>query len=163
MVDTTAFLVAPVCGDTMFGELVHLVRADLHFNGLAARTVHGCMQGLVAVFLGIGDVIIEFMFDMAPLAMHQAKHLVAVCNRIDKDADGAHIEQFMKVPLLRCHLFPDAVDMFRAAVYFRFYARLFNCLLEHIDHVMDELLPAVTRFFKIFGDTLVSRRFQVPE
>ena len=44
--------VLPVSGDALFGDAVHLLRADLHFERLSGM-VHAGVQGLVEVGRGI--------------------------------------------------------------------------------------------------------------
>ena len=54
-----ALLVGPVGGDPVFGDLVHLVGPDLDFQRPALRPNHGGVQGLVAVSLWHGDVVLK--------------------------------------------------------------------------------------------------------
>ena len=42
-----ALLVFPVRGDALFGHPVHLLGANLHFEGEAARADHGGVEGLI--------------------------------------------------------------------------------------------------------------------
>ena len=162
-VDRAALLVAPVRRDTVLGKLVHLVGPNLDLYRFAARSAHRSMQRLVAVRLRVGDIIVELPFNVAPLAVHEPEHGVAVSDGLDHDTDRAHIEQFMKIPLLGSHLLPDAVDVLGAAVDFRLDAGLGDRLPECVDDIVDELLAALARLLEILRDTLVGRGFEVAE
>ena len=61
-----ALLVAPVGGHPVLRVLVHLVGADLHLEGLAFGADQRGVQGLVAVGLGGGDVVVELPGDVSP-------------------------------------------------------------------------------------------------
>ena len=54
-----ALLVFPVRRDPLFGDAVHLLGADLHFERLPVRAHHGGMQGLVEVGPRNGDEIFD--------------------------------------------------------------------------------------------------------
>src|SRR6202012_5558167 len=56
---TPALLVAPMRGDAEFGDLMHLVGANLDFDAMALRTKHSGMQRAVTVWLWSRDVILE--------------------------------------------------------------------------------------------------------
>jgi hypothetical protein len=71
-VAAAAFLVAPVRSHAQLGVRVHVVAADLHFQGLALRPDHGGVQGLVVVALGPRDVIVEFAGNRRPQRVHHA-------------------------------------------------------------------------------------------
>src|SRR5690606_13138759 len=59
LVRRAALLVAPMRGDAEFVLLVHLERAYLHLDGLAAGPDHRRVDGTVAVFLRCGYVVVE--------------------------------------------------------------------------------------------------------
>jgi hypothetical protein len=77
-VGLAAFLVAPVRGDAELGVLVHLARADLHFERLALRADHRGVQRAVVVALGLGDVVVELARDRRPQVVHHAERGVAL-------------------------------------------------------------------------------------
>ena len=54
-----ALLVLPVGGDAVLRGVVHLPGADLHLEGDALPADDGGVEGLVAVGLGGGDIVLE--------------------------------------------------------------------------------------------------------
>ena len=73
----TTFLVPPVRGHTQLGLRVHLMGADLHFQGLALGTDHRGVQRPVVVTLRPRDVIVELAGDRRPQGVHRAQRGVA--------------------------------------------------------------------------------------
>lgn len=113
-----AFLVAPMGGHAVLGEGVHLARADLNFHRLAFGADDHGMQRFVAVGLRVGDIVVEFLGDMLPMAVHHTQHGVAVADAFHDDAHGAQVVEFVHGDVLALHLFPDAVDVLGTAVDF---------------------------------------------
>ena len=72
------FLVLPVGSYPVLGNLVQIIGFDLHLQGIASVAYHRGMQGLVQIFLGVGDVIIELAGDGMPELMDNAQGLIAV-------------------------------------------------------------------------------------
>ena len=72
------------------------------------------MQRAVAVFLGIGHVVIELVGDIPPQAVHQTQRGVTVLHLRHQDADSADVVDLGKSDALALHLPPDAVDMLGA-------------------------------------------------
>ena len=70
------------------------------------------MQGLVAVILGVGNIVIEFVRDMLPGSMHNAEHYIAISYRINQNSHRTHVKQFVEFQVLFLHLAPDTHDMF---------------------------------------------------
>ncbi len=75
------FLVAPMRSDAAFGECMHLMRTDLHFEGFALRPDHGGVQRLVLVALGPRDVVVEFARHRRPQTVRDAERGVARSSR----------------------------------------------------------------------------------
>ena len=51
---------------------VHLVGTDLHLQGLVLGADHGCVEGAIEIALWGGNVVVEFLWDMAPGAVDDA-------------------------------------------------------------------------------------------
>jgi hypothetical protein len=79
-------LVEPVAGDAVVGHVVHLLRADLDLDGHAVHAHEHRVQGLVAVGLGDGDVVLE-------LAGHR---LVQVVHMPEDPVAGVHESTMMR-------------------------------------------------------------------
>ncbi|GBF29334.1 hypothetical protein MnTg03_00905 [bacterium MnTg03] len=70
------------------------------------------MQGLVAVFLGVGNIVIEFVRDMLPGSMHNAEHYITIGYRINQNSHRAQVKQLVELQVLFLHLAPDTNNMF---------------------------------------------------
>ena len=90
----SAFLVAPVSGDTVFGNMVHFPRADLHFKGDAlpaaagpdeADVKFGRMERLIHIRLRDGDVILEAVRKRSPERVCDAEDRIALRDGIHDD------------------------------------------------------------------------------
>ena len=142
----TTLLVYPMGGDAEFGLLMHVVRADLHFDRQRLRADHGRVDRTIEVVLRSRDVIVEFAGNIGPAAVHDAKCGVAIADTGAQDAHGAHVVQFLEGELLALHLSMDTVDVFRATADLGFdafarEARLqLSAKLLHVAFAIDALL-----------------------
>ena len=156
-------LVAPVGTNTQFRILVHLMGADLHLHGLALGPDHGRVQGLVAVFLGVGDVIVKFVRNMAPEPVHHPDGRIAVAHFGNQHTQGPDVVDLREVDPLAPHLSPDAVDVLGAAGHLRLNARIAQCLLEAVRHTPDIGIPVHALLIQKLGNLLVGGLVQVAE
>ena len=53
-----AVAVGPVRRDTGFGDFVHLMGTNLHFDALAVAAQNGGVQAAIAVLLGLADIVL---------------------------------------------------------------------------------------------------------
>ena len=58
--------VTPMCTDTEFSLLVHFMSAYLHFKDFTLWPNHRRMQSSIAVFFGVGDIVIKLVGDVPP-------------------------------------------------------------------------------------------------
>ena len=148
-------LVVPVRGDAEFGLPVHLLGADLHFQGLPGRPEHRGMQRLVEVPLRPRDVVVELPRDRLPQVVHHAQRAVAVLDAGDDHAQRAHVVQSGKIDALGAHLVPDRVDVLRAAVDLGPHARLLQLARERRDRAGDVSLALGALLVEHLRDLLV--------
>ena len=104
-------------GDAELGLVLHLLRADLHLQRPAVRTVHGRVDGLVVVVLGRGDVVVELARKERPQVMHDAQCRITVGHGRHDDAHGAYVEHLLEGQLLALHFPEDAVDVLRSPLH----------------------------------------------
>ena len=83
----SGFLVLPVGCHAVFGNLVHGKGTNLDFQRVAPGHDRG-MQGLVAVGLGHGDIVLEPARDRLPHGMDNPQHRVAVLYIVHQHPDS---------------------------------------------------------------------------
>ena len=81
----SAFLVAPVSGDTVFGNMVHFPRADLDLYRLPLRPDDGRMERLIHIRLRDGDVVLEAVRKRSPERVCDAEDRIALRDGIHDD------------------------------------------------------------------------------
>ena len=92
---THAALVFPVGGDALFRHLVHFVRADLHFKGLAVGTDHRGVKRLVKIGARDGDEILDASRHRSPGVVNDAQRRIAILHGVGDDADGEQVEDLI--------------------------------------------------------------------
>ncbi len=141
---TAAFLVAPMRGHALFRHLVHFSGADLHLHVFAAGPDDRSVQGLIAVILGAGDVIVELTGNGRPAAVDKAQHRVAFGHRIHDDAEAMHIVDFFEGDALALHFAPDGVNVLGSAADIGFDPGLVKLPPYLPLHQSDESFPGFT-------------------
>lgn len=155
-------LVAPVGAHPELGLLVHGEGADLDLQHLALRAEHRGMQRLVAVLLGVGDVVVELVGHVMPARVDDAQHRVAVAHLGHQDTHRADVVDLGEVDALALHLPPDRVDVLGAAIdlvaadALRRHQRL-----EGLDHLADVAVAVLAPLGQLAGDGLVVLVVQV--
>ncbi len=156
-------LVAPVRAHPQFGLLVHGQGANLHLQHLAFGTQHRRVQRAVAVLLGIGDVVVEFLGDVSPQRMHDAERGIAIAHFRHQHAHGANVVDLAELQALLLHLPPDRIDVLGATVDLRLDAGGGQLVAQLLHHVVDVLLAIQAPLMQQLGDLLVLFGFEVAE
>jgi len=163
-VDRAAFLVGPVRGNAVFRMFVHGARANLDLDGLAARADDSRMQRAVAVALRVGDVVVEFVHDRLPDAVHDTEYAIALLHILDEHTNRAYVEQIVKLKLLGPHLLVDAVDVLRPAEDVRIIESSFTDTPFECRHeIADISFPGSAVLLERLGDPLVGGRLDDAE
>ena len=74
------FFVDPMGRHAMFSVLVHLLRANLNFNSPALSISHHGVQRLIAIDLGLGNVVVKFFGHGLKLPMNPAQGGITVAH-----------------------------------------------------------------------------------
>jgi len=138
---TLALLVVPVGRDAVLRQPVHLPRADLDLQGLAAGAHHGGVQGLVHVVLRVGHVVVELAGDGLPDRVDNAQDLVALGEGVDDHPKRQQVVELIQGEVLAAHLLVDAVEVLRPPVDVGVDAVLVEPLGERVDRLLDDGLP----------------------
>ena len=166
MVALAAFLVAPVGGDAVLGEAVHLVRADLHLQRPRAQAENRRVQRAVDTLLRVGDVVVELAGNRLPEVVDDAERAVAVGLRLDEDAQRQEVVDLVEglaLGRVLLHLLVDAVEMLGAALHLGVDAVLLQLLAQDALHLGDVLLARGPARRQQVGDLPVALRIQVAE
>ena len=86
---------------------MHRPGPDLNFERPAGLIGHDRMERLIAVGLGLGNIVVVLLRNDGKVLVHDGEHLVAPLDRIDDDAYGTHIKELVKPQVLALHLLPD--------------------------------------------------------
>src|SRR4029077_1204260 len=116
--DVFAVFISPVRGDSLFGDAMHLLRADLHLKGLSGVD-HRRVQGLVKVWPGHGDVILESAWDRPPHLMDHAERRVAVAYGVGNDAHGEEVVNLIDRSMLPQTFLVNGIEALYASFDFR--------------------------------------------
>ena len=103
--------------------MMHVARAELEFNRRAVGTDQRGVQGLVAVHLGDGDVVLELAGHRAEQLVQRAQRQIALGQRMDHDAEAVDVQHVRERLLLVDHLAVDAEQGLFAAADLGFDAR----------------------------------------
>ena len=110
-------LIKGVRGDAVFGDLVHLLGADLQLDALLAGTDHRRVDGAIVVLLGRRDVVLEAAGHHRPGGVNDAERLVAFGHRLDDHAERKDVGQLLEADRLAFHLAPDRIGALVAALH----------------------------------------------
>jgi len=156
-------LVAPVRAHPQLRLFVHGVSADLHFQHLALGADHRSVQRAVAVFLGVGDVVVELLGDVPPQGVDDAQRGVAVAYFRDQHAHGAHVVDLAEGQALALHFAPDGIDVLGPAADVGVDAGGLQLSPQLAHHVGDETLTVKPPLMQQRGDLFVLVGLEVPE
>ena len=140
---TDAILVEGVRGDAEFGDLVHLLGADLQFDALVAGADHGGVDRAIIVLLRRRDVILEPAGHHRPGGVHDAERAVAGLDVVHHDAEAEDIGQLLEADRLALHLGPDRKRLLAPAVDMRGHAVLLQVLGELAFDFADQVAVAL--------------------
>ncbi|RMQ54470.1 hypothetical protein ALQ01_05585 [Pseudomonas savastanoi pv. glycinea] len=160
--DVGAFI-APMRTNAQLGLFMHGVGADLHFQHLAFRPDNGGVQRAIAVFLGVGDVIVELFGNMPPQGVHNAQRGIAIAHFRDQYTQRAHVIDLAECQAFALHFAPDGIDMFGSATDVSRHAGGLQFVVELGHDVADEALAVQPALVQQLGDLLVLIRLQVAE
>ena len=99
-----------MCGNAVFGDLLHLAGADLQLDALLARPDHRRMNRTVIVLLRRGDVVLEASRNDRPRGVHDAERLIALGNIADDDPEAENIRKLLEADGLALHLAPNRIS-----------------------------------------------------
>ena len=103
--------IAPVGTHPKLCLVVHGKSADLNLQHLVFRPEYRRMQRLVAVFLGVGNVVVKLVGNVVPAGVDNPQYGVAVGDFRHQNTHGAYIVHLREVDPFAFHFAPDGVDV----------------------------------------------------
>ena len=145
--------VQPVCGNALVGHVFHFPGSDLDLYGHPVHSHEHRMQGLVAVGLGNGDIVLELPWDGFVKTVNAAQYAVAGIDRIDDDTKSINIHNLRERFTLGLHFFVDTVEMLLPANHFDRMAFLCQGRLNLMADFVDQFLAVASGFAQRRSDT----------
>ena len=133
-------LVFPVRGDAGLGHAMHVLGADLHFDGNAVGAEQRGVQRLVAVDARDRDVVLEAAGHGLVGRVHHAERAITGIRPVDHDAQAEHVDDLGERRALAQHLAVDAVQMFLARADLGLEVRLDQRHAHGVGDLVEELL-----------------------
>ena len=159
----TAFLVAPVRRNPVFGDPMHIVRADLHLEESASARDHGRVQRLIHVALWHRDVIVELSWNRGPEAVNNSKRRIALRDRGYHNPEGKQVVQLVEAPPRPLHLLVNGVDVLGTPCNLGGDPGLRQVVAYGLDALLDVRLSCPTRVVQEALQLLIVLRFEVIE
>ena len=104
------FLIFPMRGDAFFCYSMHLLGANLHFEGQAFRSDHRGVQRLIEIIARRGNPVFEAARDRIPGVMNHPEGCITMTNLVGRnDARGHQIVNLIQIDLLHAQLFPNRI------------------------------------------------------
>ena len=148
-------------GDAVFGNLVHLLGADLHLKGDAVIPHHGGVEGLVHIGLGGADIVLEPAQDRLIQIVNDAQDVIALRHGVHDNPEGKQVKYIVQRFILGIHLAIDAVWVLHAAVDDTLDARLLQPLCDLGRDRSHEAVILRGLFLQGLDDLLVADGVQV--
>ena len=148
-------LVRPMRGQAIFGLLVHLVGADLHFDAGIVGVHHGGVQRSIAVALGRRDIVLEPARHHRPAAVDHAQGAVAFLLGIDDRAKRHDVGKLLEADVPFGHLAPDRIGMLLAPRNLRFDAAARQEELQPRSDLGDPVAAARLQRLQPLGDRFI--------
>ena len=154
-------LVLPVRCDARLGHTIHLAGADLDFQRQTLGSEQGCMQRLVSVDAGNGDIVLEAAGHRFVKAVYQAQHFVAGADVIHDDPKTVDVDDVREHALLFGHLLVDAVEVFLPTNDLAVDPVSLECLDQFVGNAFDDLALTTLAFLQRPFEYAVAQRVQV--
>ena len=155
-------LVLPMRGNAELGDLVHRLRANLYLKRIAVRH-DGGVQGLIAIRLWHGNVVLEPAGDRLPHRVNDPEHAVAILNRGDEHAHSGEIIDLTHTLVVALHLAVNAVKMLRTSLDLRLNPRGFEFLTNLPNRLPYKLLPLLPLVLDLLDQRIVRLWFEVAQ
>ena len=116
----------------VLGNLVHLLGSDLEFNR-SFRAVYSRMDGLVAIGLPVGNIVLKTSRHRFPKFMDITQHGIDITWSIQDTANGNQVIDFIKAFLFILHFAIDRIDMLWSTINFPMQMAFTSISLNLVD------------------------------
>ncbi len=148
-------------GDAVFGDLVHLLGADLQLDALVARADHGGVDRAVVVLLGRRDVVLEASRHHRPGGVDDAERLVAFRHALHDHPKAEDVGQLLEADRLALHLAPDRIGALAPAPHPRLDAPVGELADELLLDLRDQADMPLGERVQPLADDLVGLRIEL--
>ena len=161
-------LVAPMCSQSVLGNIVHSFCTNLHLNPFLFRSENRDVEAFVAVALGHRKPVAH-TFRVALVHIGNdtehlpALHLLAFRWRVEDDANGKEVIDAIHIHMLLLHLLPDGMDALRAAFHMVVQTCSLEFLVERFQETLDIGIAAAFRLVELLFDMIVGIMLEVFE
>ena len=153
--DGVAGLVLPVRGDSLFGDLVHVLGAHLDLKLVAAGSDQRGVQRLVLVGPRHGDEVLDAAGNGRPLAVQEAEDGPAIGLSLADDAHGQQVVHLVDGDLLRDELLVNGVQALDAPLDPAGFSIFGERSLDFCDDAGEKLFIGAAQVFDLLLDLLV--------
>ena len=135
-------LVAPVCSQSVFSDIVHSFGSNLHLHPFLLRSQYGGVQTLISVALRHAEPVAHTLWVRLIHICNQgeglpAQHVFLLSWCVDDDSDGKEVIYALEGAFLLLHLLPDGVDALGASLHVIFQSGSIEFLLDRLDESGD--------------------------
>ena len=146
--------IEPMSGNAVIGHFFHVTGANLDFYGHPVHAHQHGVQGLVAIGLGYGDIVLELTGHRFIQAVDAAKHAITGVDGIDDDPEGKDVHDFRQAFALGFHLLVNAVEMLFPAHDFGVVVLLLEADHYLVPDLLHQLLAIAASVAEGGGDAL---------
>ena len=142
--------------ETLLGDVVHAVGANLHLNPFALLAHEGVVEGLIAVCLGVGEPIAEALGVRGVYLRERGVDAVALVDLFgailgrEDDTDSQNIEDFCKTNVLVLHLAPNGIGALDARLDGIFHTYLVEGLTDGRRELVEDSVALGLRLRQLF-------------
>ena len=159
-----AALVSPVRRHAQLGAVVHVHGPDLDLDRLTFGADDDGVDGLIAVGLRRGDVVLVAPHPMGIGRVQRAQRGVTIANVFNDDTEGHDIGQLAQIEVLGLHLLPDRVRRFDPAVDLDvFQARIRHILTQLPDDIDGQRITLFPQKLRALHDGITRFGHEVEE
>ena len=141
---------------------MHFLGSDLELNR-SFRAVYSRMDGLIAIGLPVGNIVLKSTRHWLPELMDIAQHGINITWSVQDAADGNQVIDFIEAFLLILHFAIDRIDMLWSTINFPMQMAFPSIGLDLVDNLFDQLFSLATFFLHHMRNLVEFNFIQITE